>query len=414
MKIKFLASKRLLKSSCDKLLHAFLVEISKANYNPKKIEQIIYKWNDVLQKPFTSAYLKKLLEEILKAKDSNANHSSSIEQLLGESNFVNETNVLDGMQKISLAFSSYVLALNFFQLNTDIAIKRAVYSNDAFEIRQGIRAAVATNNLDIVVLLVNRLINKKAIMSTDFLQLTINYLKLCKFDVDYDSYQANYTDKHYDLYVCNKKIALVGPAEIHYKECVNIVTTQLVARTIGLGSSSFSRSDVFSGKCELAYTDQLYSKNYKDYEEGIDSFSFISLNANTNIPEKTNKWRIARNPNKLIYNGGANKVPIMLFDLLCSNPESIKIYGTTFYSSQVLYSEPYRSYNYTGNRISSNGNTVGDKFGVTTGLASHNPFSNRNFVRNLLGNNKVDLDLNTQDSLKLSDFEYAQRLEINN
>ena len=318
------------------------------------------------------------------------------------------------MQKISTVFYLFPLALNFFQANSKISISNAHKTNKSFDLRQGIRAALATQDLKAMSFLVENLLDKKINPSFDFVQKSLLYLKMCQFENQSVFTSTFLNDKYFDDFVSSKNIALVGASEIYDESNLVITPNILVARTVGIGTTVFPQTDIFSGKCNLAYTDRLFVEQYNNYLESIESFDFISINAKVRNLSKEKKWRLARNPHKLIFNGGANKVPFMLFDLLLSKPTSIKIYGTTFFASKIIYSDSYRSIDHSGYKILRSGNTENRKLSVVTGLASHNPFANRNFVKNLMASGVIKLDFASASIINCSDTEYASQLAMHN
>jgi len=94
----------------------------------------------------------------------------------------------------------------------------------------------------------------------------------------------------------------------------------------------------------------------------------------------------------LFYNGARNQIPQMLLDATTGFPKRIVVSGSNFYAGKSYLIK-------------------GKKRPVLSDIAHHNPFSNRRIVKNLFDAGVIEADKPTAEVLKLTDEQYAQRLD---
>lgn len=105
--------------------------------------------------------------------------------------------------------------------------------------------------------------------------------------------------------------------------------------------------------------------------------------------------RVMRQPNRLMLNDyGPNQVQNMLYDLMWFDPQEVKLFGTSFYASEVAYREGYSDKPF-------------DRAKLSFALRTHEPFSNFNFVKNLYNFSLIEVDEATGAVLNKSEEEYA-------
>ena len=392
----------------DQLVHRFLIEVGSETHEYNKIKKILKQWNLATGKHISRVELGLILGEVERILVSRSIETEGLDKAVILHLEKKNENLLGGLQKITMALGSFDVSLKFFNKGAETAIQNAQNSNEPFYLENGIRAAIAITKIDEAKNLFHKLCAVEKYKTTNFLNLVGIYLHNCGYEISSQYLKISFTENGFDKFVLNKRIALVGPVSTTgIDESVDL-TGLLVARRIGLGASTFSDRDTFGGKCDIAYTDKTFMNGYVQLKEDINKFQFISLNYDEDNTGNIAKLRIARNPNPLFYRGGANKVPLMLFDILFGNPIEIKIYGTSFFASPVMYSEEYRDLDNNFRRISIRGTTT--PFSMTAALAEHNAFTNRNFVKNMLRNKKIHADEFTRRILSLTDSDYAEEL----
>jgi hypothetical protein len=257
-----------------------------------------------------------------------------------------------------MSLGLFEVGVNLWSANAHSAIQRAHNSNERIDKIEGMRAAIATRNLEAGLQIFREISKRDAGLSVSELGQFALYFNLCATEpseVNNWSFSSEYTNQIAGIR--NSNVCVIGPAPIHCNADISEKFDGKVVRKIGVGANVFGSEDGFGGQVNLAYTDRFLASylNAGGDIEDIDRFDTISLNQEFHpLPIKGN-FRIARTPNALFFSGAANKIPLMLYDLLIERPRTLKVIGVNFFASESVYSQSSREISFNGHRISQYG-----------------------------------------------------------
>lgn len=215
--------------------------------------------------------------------------------------------------------------------------------------------------------------------------------------------------------VQNNHVIIVGPAKISASTLIRN-NQELIARRLSDSRKEFDEN-YYGGLNHLPYVDEVFMKllSYNQNLNILNKYKIVSGNFNVlgNYFQLDN-LRSANSPNRLFFNGAAFKIPMMIFDLLLGLPESISLYGASFYTDNQNYREDSVDFN-GQNHLAVINDVVNSGFRKKldfTFLASHGIQENFMFTKNLL-HLFQNIGAETKNILEMSLENYCLKLQNN-
>ncbi|WP_207161487.1 alpha-2,3-sialyltransferase [Rhabdochromatium marinum] len=212
----------------------------------------------------------------------------------------------------------------------------------------------------------------------------------------------------YTNLVEGKSVAIVGSANNFDADGDEIDSFDVVIRVAYSGERVASQK-IYGSKTDVSYFNNAFSNIVADRRDKafIADLKMVILNSNnhkyTNDLINENKARIMLNPDFLFFNGSANAIQKILYDVLFFNPRRVKIFKSNFY----LSANPYAS---------------GRAEGATTQIPlktypfGHDFMENRQFIRNFWRAGKISGsicgDKECEGVLALTDKEYMDQMSM--
>ncbi len=203
-----------------------------------------------------------------------------------------------------------------------------------------------------------------------------------------------------------KSIAIVGPAPCISENQDEINSHDIIVRMNYYGlhqhydKNHNPRTDVSYYNKQLPQIIDAAGRNDFFNDLSFSSFKTINHETQTNLLN-SNKGRLFFQMHNFLFNGSANILQNALFDILCFNPASVKIYNVTFFMSQNAYQKGYQQEKYIKRPPSWRWHS----------FAGHDLITQINFTRNLWRNRKIDVDDSCKSILELDNYTYMSKME---
>ena len=220
-------------------------------------------------------------------------------------------------------------------------------------------------------------------------------------------------------HIKGKSIHLIGPAVLREANRWKKPHSLIVRFMRPTGPVQVSGGDFDSGVPSLAYA----NGNTADFLSRLDeaairhlfaAFSVVVFKGHVPAVVRSNSDRPIRtiradNELLLIY-GRPNMAQVAIVDILGFAPSRLYVSGIDFFVGK--YREDERWFDHLRSKQVDILNSGGKPFEVCGSISSHGAIENRNLLRNLLTNNRLDGDASFRESLLLTDEEYLHALEI--
>jgi len=395
----------------QRLLHRFLLLQGSGPLNYSEVKKLFFYWNINRGLPISEKWIRDFSRNICLYSVGQSSRAT-IENLISDLSFNQLKHTSYFLNRLLAAMGFYRLAESLFRISAQNYIDRALVSKREADLLEGFRAASGIGDLELINELGTKILGTRNIGARDIYDDVSRYLKICGL-VSYDMNLNTHSDVNFASNIFEKSVYVIGPAPVQINKDIQMEFQGVIVRRLGVNSTTFGSDDGFDGRCDIGYVDKLFLENLNKGGETLDLSHLICLAITQELetlPSGEN-FRIARNPNSLFFAGGTNKIPLMLYDLLAEQPDVLHLSGTSFYASSVAYSESNRDTGHNGLKIGPRGTTSDHNFEACNMLAAHNPFTNRNFVKNMLGNKSFKPDESVMAILNLTDAEYAAELD---
>lgn len=215
-------------------------------------------------------------------------------------------------------------------------------------------------------------------------------------------------DTSYSNLITGRSIAVLGPApsEINLEEVYKHYDVVVKLNYKGHNHfSSFSKSSqqtlvsYYNSENALKVHDDNNFQFFNDLR--FSCYRVIKHDFQKNL-SKQKKARVMYSPNYFLFNGQAQLVQNTVYDLLFFEPKKIKLFNINFFTSKT----PYRQ-NYSIN------DERKDRLWRFQSFANHDLISQLNFVRNLFKNNRIEVDDECLEVIKMTDQKYLAVIEDN-
>jgi hypothetical protein len=340
------------------------------------------------------------------------------------------------------------LALSGFGFIRAGQIARGYCLDSAIKEVNGGQASTRTLHLAISGLLENRRFEearnlilkfKINIKSDPRQQSYLDYLRLVKADTylknKSDDFLKNKSDallgeseeSQYLNLVTNKTVALVAPGEVKTDYGYEIDAHDVVARIKYLGEEYSQNSLNVGTRCDIDFLlDQMIETIISDQKKKPDSYSF--LNRIHLIVTRKTSFNVGNFPPTLpltrlapTFLTTATSGTMAIFDLLCQNPQQLKLFGFNFYTERLQYNSKILELYNTSDFIRKNGlrknefNFTNTQLGssvIASARSNHDYLSDFLLVKNLYElSGLIDGTPEVLEILNLTADEYDARLE---
>jgi len=212
-------------------------------------------------------------------------------------------------------------------------------------------------------------------------------------------------DLAYADYLKGKSVAVVGPAPSGEDLGSEIDSYDIVVRPHYKGKEYVPNSKEFGTRVNVSYYggiiktinefDNLHFFNALDYAV----FKAIKYPFQEKMYKKQHS-RVCFSTKVLLFNGVANMIPLIIFDLLHFKTSKLKVFKVNFHLAEQLY---YDGYAFKGEEAS-----FISRWPL---FAGHNQITQLNFTRNLWYSGQIEVDESCEAVLRLTNEEYMSKME---
>lgn len=234
-----------------------------------------------------------------------------------------------------------------------------------------------------------------------------------------DSGQAFWsTEKDWMEVVRGHEILLMGPAPTSLTQS-SISSNSLVGRVIMQNVTQWKPgSDPLGGQCDIAWASR-ETRNWLDSSSSwhlLSDFQAVSFRGRIPKPEKipaiSTLIREAGSPQALLIEGSSpNMIPLAMWDVLTAPDTRVVIGGTTFFASEVAYTDSNRRVKHQVNKSTDAAGSTGLLFERCPTFARHNVTENLALVANLVNGGIVTTDSECERVIELDEQGYLNELD---
>lgn len=214
--------------------------------------------------------------------------------------------------------------------------------------------------------------------------------------------------------ISHQSLVVYGPGRTDDTEGT-IPPEKLVIRVAGPGSFQWgATSDLAGGRTDIVYMNpELLTSILEGGKQNADilgDYSFVCVKRHqTSILPNA---RRVDSGGRLFLRGHPNMIPLIIVDLIKIPGTQVHVIGSDFFASPLAYRLDSLRATPIGSKQTEQGST-GNLYDRCTLFASHNVFQNRRLVANLVASGRISGDANFMEACRISDEEYAHRLDLN-
>lgn len=218
--------------------------------------------------------------------------------------------------------------------------------------------------------------------------------------------------------VKGREVLLMGPAPSSLKKSI-ITSNTLVGRVIMQNVTQWnSDTDPLGGQCDIAWASR-ETRNWLDSSVSwhlLNDFDAVSFRGqipnHEKIPAISALIRVARSPQALLIEGSSpNMIPLAMWDVLTAPDTQVVIGGTTFFASEIAYTDSNRRVKHQVNKSTDAAGSTGLLFERCPTFARHNVSENLALVANLVNGGIVTTDSECERVIQLDEPSYLSELD---
>lgn len=215
-------------------------------------------------------------------------------------------------------------------------------------------------------------------------------------------------------YVENHAVSIVGPAPTPPR-AKKVSADTLVCRIIAPGVVSWPKTDIASGRCDIAYANSKTTKWFirEHQQDALESFDYVNFRTESGLAMGIERSRTAFHHKRLLPMpwDRTNMVPLAAWDLLHVPGVSVSIAGTTFFASATAYTANDVRYDAERKTSTDQSGSTGIVLERCVSFSHHNIGAHLNFMANLATAGALSFDRAGSRVVGLSYRDYMAEID---